>query len=304
MLPAMEDASESRARARRPVVLLVACAALGLALAASGLLRGATGDALPEGAVARVNDSLILEESYERLLAALASDRRDPLTDADRERVLDRMIEEELLVQRGLALGLASVDRRVRADLVGAVIASIAADAERRTPDADDLRALYAEDPEFFTRPGRVRARQIFFRLDDGNGERAAERAAEAKRRLDAGEDFETVRREVGDTPLLELPGALLPGSKLQEYVGPSVARAALELGVGVASEPLRSGTGLHVLVVAEREPAHTPPFESIEAQVRAEWKRRRGDRALREYLDSLRADADVTIAPRAGGDG
>ena len=39
------------------------------------------------------------------------------------QRVLDRMIDEELLGQRGLDLGLVRADRRVRADLVSAVIA-------------------------------------------------------------------------------------------------------------------------------------------------------------------------------------
>ena len=56
----------------------------------------------------------------------------------------------------------------------------------------------------------------------------------------------------------------------------------------------MRSGTGIHVLqVVASEEPV-VPPYEEIEDLVRSEWTRRRGDRALRKYLDDLRADAEI----------
>ena len=87
-----EDAQgPGQARARW---LLGLGAAAGLALAASSLLSapGAGGPPLPEGSVARVNGTLIRSEDLQRLLAALASDRRTPLTDEDRRRVLDRLI--------------------------------------------------------------------------------------------------------------------------------------------------------------------------------------------------------------------
>jgi len=46
-----------------------------------------------------------------------------------------------------------------------------------------------------------------------------------------------------------------------------------------------------------EREREYAPPLAEIEEQVRAEWVRRQGERALREYLDELRRRADVRSA-------
>ncbi|MCA9511966.1 MAG: peptidyl-prolyl cis-trans isomerase, partial [Myxococcales bacterium] len=111
---------------------------------------------------------------------------------------------------------------------------------------------------------------------------------------LAAGEPFERVRDELGDAEISPLPDVLLPPLKLREYVGPTALRAAMELAPGGVSAPVRSGTGVHVLVLVEREDAHVPPFDEIEEQVRAEWRRRRGDDALRAYLDGLREDVDV----------
>jgi parvulin-like peptidyl-prolyl isomerase len=294
----VSEASE-RPESRLPYLWLSLCAAAGLALAAFGLLRSERDGALPEGAVARVNQAVIRGEGYEQLLAALARDRRGELTQADQRHVLDRMIDEELLVQRGLELGLAQLDRRVRADLVGAVIASVTADAERRAPTEEDLRALYREEPGFFEHPGRLRVRQIFFRAGTADDEATAlRRASAAKQRLLAGESFDVVKRSAGDAEIVPVPDGLLPAAKLREYIGPSAVRAALDLEVGAVSEPLRSGEGIRVVEVVQHEPARTPSFEEIEPQVRAEWVRRAGDRALRAYLDELRGRADVVVVP------
>jgi parvulin-like peptidyl-prolyl isomerase len=282
----------------RPLLLLGLGAAVGLALATAGILGSTVGaGVLPDSAVARVNGVPVRADDYERLVAGLESDLRRPASAAEQRRVLDRMIEEELLVQRGLELGLARYDRRVRGDLVSAVIAAVASDAEGEEPSDSELRAFYAEERDFFTQPGRLRVRQIFFRVPTREKETdAAERAAEARERLARGDDFESVRSSLGDSEILAVPGALLPAAKLREYLGPTALRSALALEVGEVGEPVRSGTGLHVIQLVGREPDRTPPYEELAAQVRAEWRRRAGDRALRAYLDDLRARAEVEL--------
>jgi len=129
-----------------------------------------------------------------------------------------------------------------------------------------------------------------------GAAEEAARlaRAQEAQRRLEAGEPLARVRAELGDAEVSPIPDALLPPAKLREYVGPTALRAVMELAPGAISAPVRSGMGLHVFQLIEREEAHVPPFEAVAEQVRAEWVRRAGDRALRGYLDDLRENARV----------
>jgi parvulin-like peptidyl-prolyl isomerase len=250
---------------------------------------------LPPGAAASVNGTLIFAEDYERMLAALASERRSPLTREDRRHVLDRLVDEELLVQRGLELDLPSLDRRVRADLTQAVIASVLAEVEEDVASREELEAFYREQGDFFTRPGRLRVRQVFVRA---SGDGAEDRAREAARRLREGEPLASVQDALGDDPVAPLPDARLPALKLREYLGPSALRAAYDLEVGGVSDPVRSGMGFHVLQLVEREPDRLPPLDEIEQEVRADFRRRRGDRALRSYLDELRQQADVRFAP------
>ncbi len=275
----------------RPLLLLGLGAAAGLALAAAGILtRAERVGALSDDAVARVNGVPLRVEHYRQLLEGLESDLGRTADEDERTHLLDRMIEEELLVQRGLELGLARSDRRVRGDLVSAVIDAAIAEAESAEPDDSELRDFYAEERELFTRPGRQRVRQIFFR----NG--GEERAIEARRRLAAGEPFDEVRVSLGDEEILRVPDALLPAAKLREYLGPAALQAAYELEPGDVSAPVRFGSGTYVIELVAREPERVPAFEEVRAQLRTEWRRRQSERALREVLDELRARAALEV--------
>lgn len=298
-----QDSSGS-ARSRRALWLLALGAAAGVAAAAWGLLAAeARPDALPRGAVALVNGRPILKADYQRILAGVASDSRWPLTEAMRRRVLDRMIDEELLVQRGLALGLVESDRRVRGDITAAMVQSVVVESEDQDPSGETLRAFYENEQRVFRSPGRLRVRQLFFRVSDPSSEEAVRaRAERGRERLLAGEPLDRVRAALGDAEVSPIPDVLLPPKELRTYVGPRALAAALALEPGQVSAPVRSGTGLHVLVLEEREPPRTPPFEEVREQVRAEWVRRADDRALERYLALLREQAHVVLAPGAPG--
>jgi len=290
--------SEAGPDSRRPFALLALGAALGIAAAGFGLLRSDPARGLPPGAVALVNGAAISADTYTRLVEGYESDTRDSASVEMRKRILDRLIEEELLVQRGLSLGLAESDRRVRADIVQAMIRSAVAEAESETPSERDLAAFYEEEREFFSTPGRVRIAQLFVRVKDATDDSPAHsRAEQARARLAAGEPLADVRAALGDAEVSPVPDALLPPAKLREYVGPTVLRSALAAELGAWSEPVRSGAGYHVLSVVEREPPSTPPLAEIREQVQIEWTRRSGDRALRRYLDDLREEAEVRVA-------
>jgi parvulin-like peptidyl-prolyl isomerase len=290
---------------RKGTFLLAAGAALGIGLAAAGLVSGRRGAAgpLPPGAVASVNGEIIRTQDYERVLSTIAHDRRDgqdPLNKADRRRVVDRLIDEELLVQRGLELGMALHDGKVRKDLTSAVIDSVVADFTDVQPTDKELKAFYDQNRAFFAGPGRVRVRQIFFRArTTADAPMAFDRAQQALKRLRGGEDFAAVRNAVGDPALAPLPDALLPPAKLVDYLGPTAARAALSLQVGAISDPVRSSTGFHILQLLDRQPEPSPPLDQIKPQVAAEFRRRASEKALRSYLDDLRSRARVKVASK-----
>lgn len=282
--------------AKRPRLLLGIGAALGLALAAFDLI-GARRDAarVPDGAVAVVEGVPIPTVDYERALAALAADRRTPPDADDRQRVLDRLVDEELLVQKGLELGLPRRDRRVRADIVASVVESVVAEAATSEPTTAEVEQFFATSRELFQRPGRVRVRQVLVRVSSGVSDEAAlTRAKEIAARLRAGSDFAEVARELGDSPVADVPAGLIDPATIREYLGPTVAKTVQDLAVATPSDPVRAASGYHVLEVLEREASSTPELAGIVEQVRAELRRKNQDEALRAYVNELRSAKDV----------
>lgn len=296
------------ADSHRPVALLAAGALVGLAMAALGLLSASPSplDALPREAAALVDGVEIRRGKLERLVAGLESNIGREATAEERRHVLDRLIEEELLVERGLDLGLARHDQGVRAKLVSAMLEEITSNSLEREPTPEELRSFYAGERGFFTSPERLRVARVVFRereSEGGPGTPAAtvavmQRAREAREKLAEGMPLATVREALGDEAVLRVPNALLPPAKLREYLGPAALRKVAALAVGGITAPLPLGRGVELIQLIERAPARTPPFEALEPRVRAEWIRRAGDRALRRELDALRGDAKVIVAP------
>ena len=278
----MADIASSNA----PVNLrwLVAGAAAGLLAVGFGLLQQSdSGLDLPDQSVARVNDQLISRDVYERALQRFGADSEDALDDTDAAWVLQRLVEEELLVQRGLSLGMAQSENDVRGTIVQSLVASVTAEADAASPDDTTLKEFYDANPERFsysaslsvdvwTADDEVSARQFLSELQNGNAD------AGMARRLAA------------------VPAGPLTLNKLRDYLGPGVTAAAANMPAGSSAVFARQGRWLIVRVVGKQAPS-VAEFESIRTQVLLDYRRSLADEYLRDYLDSLMQQADVVIA-------
>lgn len=80
---------------------------------------------LSETSIASVNSTQIRLLEYQRAINMLASDKRSAITEQDRDLVLQRLIDEELLVQHGIDSGLIRSDLTVRGMALQSVLAGI-----------------------------------------------------------------------------------------------------------------------------------------------------------------------------------
>ena len=285
--------TEYKGRMRVTLLALGACA--GLIMAASGLVErwSPSPGELPIGAIARVGGKIITQERYLRVLNDLAADKRAPLSAEDRQFVIDRLVDEELLIQRGMELGLAESSPEIRKAMAAAVIAQLVAEAEANPPDEEALRHLYGSDPEFFTSTARYRLRWLRLQASDHAAQHKAE---SAYRQLSTGVALEEVRQSTGLEPVPILPDALLPLSKISDYLGPALASQVSMLERGVFSRPLKDNGDLHILQLLDYRPEVFPPFEEARPVLEAEYLRRAGDEALRQYLTWLRQRSEVIM--------
>ena len=242
---------------------------------------------------AKIEDQLIPYERYQMQLEGLAKDKRSPLTNLDKEYVLERMIEEELLIKRAIDLGMLENNPMARGTIVQQMIKNIVTEGSRTEPQENELIEFFQENIGFFTKANRLRVRQIYFSKDDF-GDEVVEKAKDAFIRLNKGENFEEVALS-GSKSALKIPDTLMNLSKVREYIGPSLMREAQLLKPGYSSAPNKVSGGYKIIYLVDREDAIQPEYSNIRSTVLSEFLKRRDDQSLRKYLDNLKNWYDVS---------
>ena len=278
-----DDANESR---ELPGLRWLAVGAVaGLLAAAYGLLDRAARDAgLPDGSVARINDTLVSRERFDRALDQLVASYGRALSPEDRARVLTQMIEEELLVQRGIELGMATSETTVRSAIVQSLVASITAEADAADPGDDELERFLADNAERYTYAAALTV-DAWIADDEWLAQDVVNRL-----RVDA--TFtppDAVRAVPG------LPTGPVPLERLRMFLGPAITAAAADMPVGSSAVYARQGRW-YIIRVVGREDTAVAELDAVRSQVLIDYRRALADAGLRDYLDRLRRAADVAI--------
>ncbi len=284
--------------------MLAAGALAGLALAGYALFTapGTTTDVVPQGALALVNHRQILLSDYRSQLRNLYGVALEKATVAQRKAVLESMISEELLVQRGLEIELPATDPSVREALVSGVELTSAADIEARAPGEAELKAWFAAHRDKYTSNGSMSLRDLVVPVDRGlsaeQSSKLAERAVQALRK------GMTPREAIARFGLREA-GQPASGEQLDIAVaralGDELFAVARRLAPGEVSEPVTTPDGIRVLVMEKRRRAAPLEFDAVRERVASDLKRDAVDQAHAEYVRFLRGKAEVRLTPGYG---
>lgn len=283
----------SRLAGDRSLALLVAGAAVGLGFALWTALG--VGPALERhgDAIAMVDGAPIARTVFDSAIDGLASAKRTPLTEAEKREALERIIDEELLLQRALELGLGESDPPSRKALVNAMLQFSIAEASKREPGDAELASFYAERPKLIAPQPLLIVRGVSFPIKD------EARAQALKAALDAGVAFDAAVRRVGAEGLLLPNGPVIP-SKIAEYAGASVRDAALSLQKGGTLGPLEIANRIVFVHLVDRTEAPPPPLAVVRDVVAEEWRKRETEKAFEAYLAGLRRKASISYADNA----
>ncbi len=242
---------------------------------------------------AKIEDTSIPMEKYLTQLDGLAKDKRSPITQRDKEYVLERMIEEELLIKRALDLGMLENNPMARGTIVQQMIKTIIAENARLEVSEENLEEFFKNNKGFFTKSSRLRLQQIYFSDLQFNENSYAE-ANDAYQKLLRGESFDTVAAK-GSKSALKIPNSLMTLSKVREYIGPSLMNAANQLEERAFTGPIKVSGGYKIIYLFEKEVADEPDLKQIRNSVLAEYQKRRDDRSLRDYLENLKNWYDIS---------
>lgn len=160
--------------------------------------------------------------------------------------------------------------------------------AQMEIPE-EELRAYYEEHVDDFTREEQVRARHILLRT---GGERSPDEARtqleEARRRIEGGEDFAAVARELSDDP-----GSAQQGGDLGFFgrgrMTPEFEEAAFVAEQDELVGPVETPFGLHLIQVTDRREGGRTPFEEARNAVRSRLAAERVDDRAAELATEVR---------------
>ena len=281
----------AKVNSRRSFFLGICGAVIGLLLAGYALFTARSTSTLmvPAEDVALVNQQPISRSDYLMQLQSLYNIEFSHATREQRQKVLKDMIREELFVQRGKELDVASTDPDVRNALVNAVELEIASDAITSQPTEAALRSYYQAHPERYASEGIMTVEDYVF---PANG-------AAVSQAIDA------LKTRTPTPDLIARFGGKSSGTVGDEefyfaakiHLGDRLFEAARSLAQGGASAPIEMADGIHVLYMQKNVKPALLDFAASRDKALSDYRNERirhlttGDEAF------LRKRANVLIA-------
>jgi hypothetical protein len=276
----------------RSFVLMAAGVLIGLVLAGYSLFtaRSASTLIVPAEDVALVNQQPVSRADFLALLQTLYGVDLSHATQEQRHKVLDDMIREELFVQRGKELDVASTDPDVRSALVNAVELEIAENAITSQPSEAALRRFFESHQDRYVSEGIMRVKDLVF-------------PATALPELP--NEPEGLKKTISDAQALaHLNGRDSGKTKGDEFyfaakihLGDELFAVARDLDGGSVSKPLQLPDGIHVLVMEQNKRPVPFGFAAARTQVLSDYRNQAVDKLKLSGESFLRKRANVLIA-------
>jgi hypothetical protein len=163
------------------------------------------------------------------------------------------------------------------------------------TPDFEErAREIYKTSPERFKVPAKVRMRHLVVSFQGRTEEEARRRAEEARAKLIAGEPFGSIVREYSNDPLARSNDGVIEGP--YNVLLDTVAAAAKTVPLNQPSELIRTSQGYHVIVVSERLPETTVPYEKAKIGLIEAEKAKFRKAIVGEKLASITNSKEITL--------
>lgn len=243
---------------------------------------------LPDNVAAVVNDKIIPSERYQTVIQLIKNDKRDDLTDIDRKMALERIIEEELLVQYAYQNGFLEADDLLRKSIVRSVVDSIAEQSISVIPNEKTLRDFYQDNLPLFTVDEQFRI--VILSSQNGSDINAG------KIIWQDSYDIPLLMNEIGSIKKLEISSDFISKYRLGTLIGPLLRDVVLSLKLGETSEPLETIYGYSIVTLIDKKGRVIPDFKEINEIVLQEYKRRQRETILNDLLSDLKRQSDINI--------
>ncbi|SLN48735.1 hypothetical protein TRL7639_02692 [Falsiruegeria litorea R37] len=210
-----------------------------------------------------------------------------PPTREELDGLIQARIREEVLVREALALGLDTGDGVIRNRLRQKMQFLTDSAAQALTPEAPVLQAHLEANAERFEQAGTLAFEQVLL------GSNPTE--DEVKATLN---DLRS-----GADPLTRGVASMLPSQvqasapvQIDGGFGRGFSSALAEFPIGEWSGPVRSGFGLHLIRLTEKEASRLPDLAEVEGKVLFDWRREQANALSEAQFNALLTAYEIQI--------
>jgi hypothetical protein len=242
------------------------------------------------------NEIVVSRGAIESLVLSWEKTRQRPPTAEEREGLIESYIRQEVLYREALAMGLDREDTIIKRRL-----------GQKMTflfQDVTDLAEISEEQLQQFLGENSERYRvdpQFSFSHVYLNADRRGNAVVEDARRILAAlreSPSEEKAAALGDPFLLAHRYESLPASEVAKMFGADFADDLAAVEPGRWEGPLRSGYGLHLVLIRERTEGRIPDLGEVRDSVNRDLTARLREENSRKFYERLRERYTITVEP------
>jgi hypothetical protein len=227
--------------------------------------------------------------------------QRSP-TEEEAKGLIEDFVRDEIYYREAVAIGLERDDTVIRRRMRQKMEFILEDLSDRSEPTDEELLAYMKLHPDSYRLDPQIAFRHVYVNSDK-RGKSAVSDARQILAQLDAGVDPDSV----GDPILLDAEIGLSPLWDIRRQFGEEFGRNLLGLKTGKWEGPLRSGFGIHLVLVTKRLAERLPELNEAREIVKRDWafarQKERKEAAYARIRDRYtvvieRTDADRAAAP------
>ena len=255
-------------------------------------------------AIAKVNDQYINEDQFLKYAITLGADFKAEEDEELIDLVLERMIEEELLVQRAIELKLHQQDIQVRKVLIEQIIEFIL-QLENVNPSDEQLKQYFINNIGKYSSDVELKIDSIFLK---SKSEGSAMLGSEYDFELHQNEldnvksfietyDFSAAKQKFNESGFFIIPNGLIKYKDCIQYLGPTICNNLKSLNPGTVTEPVFYNNGFYFLKLVEikKSLAEAKDFSKFREQIIFDYQNYEDDQAFIKYIEFLKSRASIT---------
>jgi peptidyl-prolyl cis-trans isomerase C len=234
--------------------------------------------------LARVNDYVISESDYKQRIALLPSNAR-PRTDADKERFLNKLVEEELMVREAEKMNLQKTEdykfkmEVMRRDLLDHLY--LEQFLGEKNTEANQ-KEYYEKNKDKYKSSEMVKLSIIKLKSE--------KEAEDIFKRASEGEDFAELAKKYSQGPGAQNGGDL--GFRAKKALRKDFADVAFTMKKGEIKGPIKTLDGYHVIKLTDYREEGIAKFEDVKRRVFNDYARQ----LMEEKMSELRKAAKIQI--------